>query len=180
VRVEPFDATSAFEGLTKTERMSVVVRANAYCSDRAYQYHSPNSITSDGKLTLGFPIIPELSQTPRQEMHPVLEGAIKRVCGENFGVSLGQGRSGNEALIVDRLISEHGVPFRERVAEFDYRWRGFIEYRYSPESTRIDSAQSMAHEGGAALTILKAFIDTHHQVTGERGASEVLRLSVER
>jgi hypothetical protein len=182
ISVASFDGGKVLDSLTDGSPggVSVNIRAPRLLSDQLFERLSPNSISPDGRLTLGFPLSPNLSSIDMEGMRGALEPAIQRSCGAEYSVHHGEGQSGRPGLVIFRTAEAHGLPFEERVAEFDYRWRGFIEYRYSPEASPVTTPVAMEREGRAALNILKDFIDSYHQLSGEPAPQETLRLSVER
>lgn len=170
---------AAFADTDSKNRASVVIRAAALSSDGIYRFHSPNSLSDDGTLSLGLALNQGFSAVPRETLRAELDGAIRGLCGDSYAVVSGTGRSGCPALVVERITSTQGLPHWERVAEFDYRWNGFIDYRFSPESSRIRTAEDMGREGTTALSILNGFATAFQRLSGEKLGNEKLHLSVE-
>lgn len=171
---------AALTSAEPTNRASVTIRAEALSSDGIYRFHSPNTLSEDGKISLGLPLNQGFSAVSREAMRPELEAHVRLTCGDEYAVVAGAGRSGRPALVIERLTSAEGLPYWERTAEFDYRWNGFIDYRFSPESTRIATGKDMEREGTVALHLLKAFATAYERLSGERLGNEKLHLSVER
>lgn len=182
VIIEPVDAGRVFGALSAVDAapgQAVNLHGEAFGSMCTQKFYHRQEIDRNGRLSLSFPLDRRFSEPNIEALCAEVNSRISQSCGERYSAEVRNCGDGTHSIVIGRGLVIDNFYFDEFAAEFHFKSNGFVDYRFSPEHTRVASPTVFGHEATTALTILKSFVEASYRLADELPPPQKLSLTVD-